>query len=98
MKTQETKLMYAQDVYAQRNDRLFCRTNKELKKLLQEYCRVRDLDLSKILNDTLIWIACKRKIINLPFRKTEQLKLEDWWDSKDDPKPKIFKINKAVNL
>lgn len=93
MKTHEIKLMYAQ-----RNDRLFCRTNKELKKLLQVYHRTHDLDLSKILNDTLIWIACKKKIIDLPFRKPAQPKLEDWWDSKDDPKPKIFRINKAVNL
>ena len=88
MKTKIKEIVYAQDMYAQRDDRFHCRTNKELKVLLQNYCKENNLDLSKILNDTLIWIACRKKIIDLPFQKPEKQKLNDWWDSKDDPKLK----------
>lgn len=92
MKTKIKEIVYAQDVYAQRDGRFHVRTNKELKKLLQGYCKEHGLDLSKILNDTLIWVACKKKIIDSPFKPIEPQKLEDWWDSNDDPKPRIYKI------
>ena len=80
--------MYAQDMYAQKNDRFHVRTNRELKRLLVEHCKNNNLDLSKILNDTLIWVACKKGIISAPFEPPQKIKLEDWWDDKDDPKPK----------
>jgi hypothetical protein len=48
--------------------------------------------MSDIINNTIIWILCRKGIISLPYKKPKGLKLEDWWDEKDDPKPKLRKL------
>lgn len=92
MKKQDIKPLCAQDLYAQRDDKFFVRTDKRLKKRIKEYCISNNTDVSKIINDTLIWTLCKRGIIPLPFQPPKKLKLTDWWDEKDNSKSKLKKV------
>ena len=80
MKSKKLKPMYAQDLYVQRDDRFFLRTDSRLKELIKNYSRVHNVDMTELLNNTLIWVLCEKGIISLPYKKPNYENLESWWD------------------
>lgn len=80
-KNKENKLTYAQEMYAQKDDRLYIRINSDLKKILKNYCYDSKIDVSKAVNDTIIWTLNKRGYIDSPMSENKNLKFSDWgWE------------------